>query len=325
LVLSKNMKLDLFDKKILFELERDSSKSVSAIAKKIKRSKEFVNFRIHRLENEKIILGYSAIVDMSKLGYFTFRIYLKWQNMTQEQKKQFYDKVKVMENVWTTTVLHDKWDFAFFIGVKSINKFHKVWNEIQLEHKDKISENKIAIYAPVYNFNKRFFVDFNEKSEVIERIYGSGPLSDFDELDEKIIQEYAGDVRTPYTKISKKLNVTSETVRKRIAQLEKKKIIVGYKINPNLQKLGYQGYRVDFLLNSVKRNKELFEYLKQHKYFYQINKSIGGADFETEIVVKDFKHLLEVLEEVVERFSDVIKSYEHFGYTEFPTLSIVPD
>ena len=49
------MGLDLFDKKILFELERDSSKSVSEIAKIIKRSKEFVNFRIHRLEEEKII------------------------------------------------------------------------------------------------------------------------------------------------------------------------------------------------------------------------------------------------------------------------------
>ena len=70
------MKLDLYDKKILFEREKDSSKSVSDIARKIKRSKEFVNFRIHRLEKEEIILGYSAIVDMSKLGYFTFRIYL---------------------------------------------------------------------------------------------------------------------------------------------------------------------------------------------------------------------------------------------------------
>lgn len=319
------MKLDLLDKRILFELEKDSSKSVSEIAKKIKRSKEFVNFRIHRLEKEKIILGCSAIVDMSKLGYFTFRIYLKWQNMTKEQKQGFYDEVKIKENVWTTTVLHGKWDFAFFMGVKSVESFHNIWNEIQLRYKEKIAESKIAIYAPVHNFNKRFFVDFDERTEVIERIYGKGPLTDFDELDENIIQLYAGDVRVPFTKIAKKLEVTSETIRKRIIQLERKNIIVGYKINLNLQKMGFQGYRVDFLLNSVKRNKELFEYIKQHKYFYQINKSIGGADFETEIVVKDLNHLLEILEETVNRFSDVIRGYEYFGYSEFPTLSIVPD
>lgn len=323
--LDKKMNLDLFDKRILFELEKDSSQPVSAIAKKIKRSKEFVNFRIHRLEKENIILGYSAIVDMSKLRYFTFRIYLKWQNMTAEQKKKFYDEVKVKENVWTTTVLHGKWDFAFFVGVKSIEKFHQIWNEIQLSYKGKIAESKIAIYAPVHNFNKRFFVDFREKTEVIERVYGKGPPAEFDELDEKIIQLYSSNVREPFTKIAKELEVTSETVRKRIIQLRKKEIIVGHKINPNLQKMGYQGYRVDFLLNSVRRSKELFEYIKQHKYFYQINKSIGGADFETEVVVKDLNHLLEILEEIVKIFSDVIKGYEYFGYTEFPTLSIVPD
>lgn len=318
------MKLDLYDKKIIFELEKDSSVHASAIAKKIKRSKEFVNFRIHRLEDEKIILGYSAIVDMSKLGYFTFRIYIKWQNMTKDQKQDFYDKVKVMGNIWTTTVLHGKWNFAFFMGVKSIEAFHKIWNEIELGHKGKIAESKIAIYAPVHNFNKTFFID-TRNSSVIERVYGSGSSINFDELDEKIIHLYAGNVRTPLYKIAKPLKVTSETVRKRIIQLEKKKVIVGYKINPNLQKMGYQGYRVDFLLNSIKRNSELFEYLKQHKYFYQVNKSIGGADFETEVVVKDLSHLLDLLEEVMKRFSDVMKGYEYFGYTEFPTLSIVPD
>ena len=75
------MALDLFDKKIIYELEKDSSQQASRIAKKIKRSKEFVNFRIHRLEKENIILGYSAIVDMAKLEYITLRIYIKWQNM----------------------------------------------------------------------------------------------------------------------------------------------------------------------------------------------------------------------------------------------------
>lgn len=319
------MQLDLFDKKILFELERDASIPISALAKRIRRSKEFANFRIHRLEKENIILGYSAIIDMSKLGYFTFRVYIKWQNMTKGQKQQFYEEVKLKENVWTTTVLHGKWDFAFFLGVRSTESFHQIWNDLQLNYKDKIAESKIAIYAPIHNFNKRFFWDVASKTEVTERVYGTGLRVHADALDEGIIQLYAEDVRMPFTEIAKKLGVTSETIRKRIMLLEEKKVIVGYKINLHLQNMGYQGYRVDFLLNSVKRNKELFEYLKQHKFFYQINKSIGGADFETEIVVKNLNHLLDIVEEVTLRFSDVIKSYEYFGYTDFPTLSMVPD
>lgn len=322
------MTLDILDKKIIYELEKDASQTVASIAKKLRRSKEMINFRIHRLEKEKIILGSSAIVDMAKLGYFTFRIYIKWQNITEEQKKQFYEEVKIKENVWTTTVLHGKWDFAFFIGVKStdsIQLFHKIWTDIQLKYKEKIAESKIAIYAPIHNFNKKFYIDFDMNMETIERIYGNGVPIEFDELDEKIIQNYASNIKIPLTKIAQQLGVTSETIRQRIHKMEKNNIIVGYKINLNLQKMDYQGYRVDFLLNSVARNNELFEYLKQHKYFYQINKSIGGADFETEIVVKNLNHLLKILEEVVARFSDVIKGYDYMGYSEFPTLSIVPD
>lgn len=322
------MGLDRLDKRLIYELEKDSSQAISELAKRVKRSKEVVGFRIRRLQRDGILLGCSAIVDMARLGYFTFRIYFRWQNMTHEEKRRAYDEIKVKKNVWTTTVLHGKWDFAFFVGVKTesyIESFHKVWNELLLKYKEKIAESKIAIYAPVHNFNKRFFIDFDMATETIERVYGGGPPIEFDELDERIIQAYASDVRVPFTKLAETLGVTAETVRQRIRKLEQKKVIVGYKINLDLPKLGYQGYRVDFLLNSVARNAELFEYLKRHKYFYQINRSIGGADFETEIVVESLAHLLDILEEVVKRFSDVIRGYEYFGYSEFPTLSIVPD
>ena len=322
------MNLDVLDKKIIYELDLDSSQTSTLIAKKLGRSKEIINYRIKRLEQKNVLLGYTAIVDMAKLGYFTFRIYIKWQNMTEEQKQQFYDEIKFKENIWTTTVLHGKWDFAFFVGVKSdnyIQSFHKLWGEIQLKYKENIAESKIAIYSPVHNFNKKFFIDFDMSIKTIERIFGNGSPVKFDKLDEDIIHAYASDVRKPLTIIAKKLGITSETVRQRIKQLKDKDIIVGCKLNINLQNIGYQGYRVDFLLKSVAKNKELFEYLKQHKYFYQINKSIGGADFETEIVVDSLNHLLDILGEVVRRFSDVISGYEYMGYSEFPTLSIVPD
>ncbi|MFA5797442.1 MAG: Lrp/AsnC family transcriptional regulator [Candidatus Woesearchaeota archaeon] len=319
------MLLDVLDKKILFELEKDSSIPISILAKKVKRSKEAVTYRIHRLQENTILRSCTAIVDMAKLGYLTFRIYIRWQNMTQELKKQFYKEIGENTNVWTTTELHGKWDFAIFLGIKRdeyIEKFHNIWSELMKNYKPMIAETKIAIYAPIYNFNKRFFID--EKS-IITRVYGEGGVVDFDEIDEKIVHAYASDVRQTLGEIATQVDTSIETVRRRIQELEKKKVIVGYKIDLNLARMGFQGYRVDFTLNNTTRNTELFECLKQHKYFYQINKSIGGADFECEIVVKDLPHLLEILEEIMNRFNGVVKSYEYMGYTEFPKLSMVPD
>ena len=323
------MLLDRVDKKILFELEKDSSVPISALARKVKKSRETVIYRINRLKEQDILRSCTAIVDMSKLGYLTFRIYIRWQNMTLAVKEEFYEMIGRNQNVWTTTELHGKWDFAFFLGMKRdeyIEKFHKVWNKILKEYKPVIANYKIAIYAPIHNFNKRFFFDDDAAAaQVISRVSGEGSVIDYDETDEKLVVAYSPDVRASLAKIAQAVGVSIETVRRRIQELEKKKVIVGYKIDLNLAKLGYQGYRVDFALNSLERNSELFEYLKEHKYFYQINKSIGGADFETEIVVRDLHHLLEILEEVMTRFKGVVKSYEYMGYSDFPKLSIVPD
>jgi len=319
------MLLDLFDKKILYELEKDSSIPISILAKKLKRSKESVNYRINRLVEEGIIRNFTAIVDMSKLGYFTFRIYIKWQNVTLQLKKQFYEDIGNYENIWTTTELHGKWDFAFFIGVRRdeyIEKFHKIWNELMIKYKLYLADHKIAIYAPIYNFNKRFFY---EDKELITRAYGEKGYIEHDDIDEKIIKIYSANIRQGLLNISKEVGVSIETVRRRIRLLEQNKVIVGYKIDIDLPKLGFQGYRVDFTLNSMEKNKLLFEYIKNHKYFYQINKSIGGADFECEIVVKNLAHLLEILEDIMIKFSGIIKNYDYMGYTGFPKLSMVSD
>lgn len=320
------MKLDLLDLDVLYELERDASIKINSLAKKLRRSKDVISYRITRLQRERILLRCSAIVDMTKLGYFTFRVYIRWQNMTAKEKEQFNEEIAANDHIWTIAVLHGKWDLAFFVGVKSaefIDAFHETWSKIQLNYKQKIAESKIAIYSPIFNFNKTFFMQ--KKFNVIERVYGRGPVVPVDSLDEDILRIYAQDVRMPLSRIAKPLHTSIETVRKRIKKLEKLGVIAGFKIDLDLTKLNHQGYRVDFSLNSTARNKELFEYLKQHKYFYQVNQSIGGADFETEIVVENLSHLLTILEEIMQRFEGTINSYDYMGYSLFPKLSVIPD
>ncbi len=316
-------KLDLYDKKILYELDKNSTISLSELSKKIRRSKQFVLFRLKQLERE-IITGYQAIIDMSKLGYFTFRIYFKFQQITNEDGKIFIEYVKKnLPEVWTITSIHGKWDYALFLGVKKISEFHKIWDIIILNYKKYIKSYIISIYAPIYNFNRKFFVD--EKYDIVQRVYGDGEKIDIDDTDERLIKIYASNVRKSYLDMAKELKISSDTVRRRIKDLEKKKVIIGYKLGLNLESLGLASYRIDIQLVSTNRNKELFEYCKQNKYIYQINKTIGGADFEIEVVVKDFNHLKELLNEIRIRFKDVINDIDYFVFSTFHILNYIPD
>ncbi len=316
--------IDLYDKKLLYELDKDSSVELSELSKKLRRSKQFILYRMKKLEESKIITGYNAIIDMSKLGYFTFRVYFKFQQTTIEEGSKFVEYVKEnFSQVWTITSMSGKWDYALFLGVKAISEFHNIWDGIMLEYKPKIKSYNVAVYAPVYNFNRTFFLDTSY--EIIERTYGAGEKEEIDELDWKIIEIYANDVRQSSIEIAKKLDVTADTIRARIKKLENKKIITSYKIGLNLEPLGFVSYRVDLQLLSTKKNKELFEFCRQHKNIYQINKSIGGADFEIEIIVKDLSNLLQIIDEIKINFKDVVNDVDYFGFSTFHVLQYIPD
>ena len=316
-------KVDLYDKKLLFELDKDSSLPLQILAKKLRRSKQFVLYRMNKLEQEGIITGYHAIVDMSKLGYFTFRVYIKFQQMTQKDLQAFVEHVRAaFTNVWTITSMHGKWDFALFIGVTSINEFHNVIDSLTNSYKPHIKIYDIAIYAPIYNFNRKFF---SVSGDAVERVYGTGAPETSDKLDRSIIEHFAPNVRVSSLALAKKLSVSPDTVRHRIKKLERSHIIVGYKLGLNVEKLGYTSYRVDIQLVSTQRNKELHEYCRMHRYIYQINKTIGGADFEIEVIVKDQAHLIALIDELKTQFSSVINDVDYFGFSTFHVLQYIPD
>ena len=63
------MGLDKTDKKIIKNLTKDARISARQLALKIGLSTVTVLSKIKKLENEKIIKGYSALVDHEKIGY----------------------------------------------------------------------------------------------------------------------------------------------------------------------------------------------------------------------------------------------------------------
>ena len=88
---TKAKELDLKDLKILFELDKDSRQSLTDIAKKTRLSKEVVFHRINKLVEKGYILRFQAVISTYRLGYQSYKIYLKLQNMTKEAKQQIQE------------------------------------------------------------------------------------------------------------------------------------------------------------------------------------------------------------------------------------------
>ncbi len=65
----KVKEVDELDREIIRELMKNARKSSREIAKNLGISASTLIQRVNRLEKEKVILGYSANIDYSKLGY----------------------------------------------------------------------------------------------------------------------------------------------------------------------------------------------------------------------------------------------------------------
>ncbi|MCX6771562.1 MAG: Lrp/AsnC family transcriptional regulator [Candidatus Micrarchaeota archaeon] len=320
---AETFKLDQYDRKLLYELDLDSSLPLFALAKRLRKSKQFVLFRQKRLEDAGVITGYPAIVDMGSLGYFSFRIYLKFRQTTAKEAQKVVEFIKGLPNVWTITLLHGKWDLAIFVGAKNTQDVHAIWDPIMDKYKGKVAAYNFALYAPIYNFNRTFFMKGDEKVET--RKYGEGKPFQADAVDWEIIHAYAPNARQSVLEVARKTGHSPEAVRRRIVRLEKGGVICGYKLGLDIDRLGYTSYRMDIELLSNARNDELFEYCRQHRNIYQVQHTVGHMDFETEVVVEGLPQLLSIIEAIKERFSNVVGNVEYFSYSTYHLLNYIPD
>src|SRR3989338_1712438 len=103
------LELDKKDKDLLYLLDIDGRLTYSQLARRTKMSKQLVKYRIERLEGEGFIKGYFPIIDTSKLGYITFRLYLKFRNITPTKKEEIISYLKKQKSVWAFVLISGKW------------------------------------------------------------------------------------------------------------------------------------------------------------------------------------------------------------------------
>ena len=69
-------KLDLKDRKILYELDLNCRQSNTQIGKKVGLKKDVVNYRINNMGKEGVIKNFWTAINTFKLGYDVFRVYI---------------------------------------------------------------------------------------------------------------------------------------------------------------------------------------------------------------------------------------------------------
>ncbi len=309
------LKLDLKDRKILYELDTDSRQPYNDIAKRVGLSKDSVIYRIKKLQEEGIIKQFHTIIDVGKLGLISFRLYLKLQNTTPEKEQEIIDYLKSRKSVTWLISIDGEYDIGLWILCTSISEMNELWKELLKKYVNYISRRWLTIFTKVSYFPRAYIMDKKENFE--EYIFITEPQqSKIDTKDMQLLALMAQDSRISVLNISKKLGITPKTAASRIRALEKKKVIVGYRTMFDLEKLGYQYFKVHFNLQNLteQREKQFRNFIKHHPNIIYDNEVLGGDDIEIEIQVKSLTDLRKIIDIIKKQFSDIIKEYKHMAF-----------
>ena len=322
-MLQNSTQLDVKDRKILEQLDLNARQSNSQIAKKVKTSKDIVNYRIKKLEKDGIIKGYYSVLNITKLGYVTYKLMLTFQNITSEIEKEITGYFIKSPHVGWVVSCDGYYNLMAIAWVKSAIVFDDFFTDFLNKYSQYVQERDVIVITEIHTCRKAYL--FNKKFDDSPDIFYAGePEFDLDKTDLQIIKILANNSRIPLYEIASKLNLTAEAIAYRIKQLQKKNIIQAFRPIINTSQLGYQYYNILFRLQNFENIKKIFQYFKQQPNIIYFVKYLGSYDIGIDLEVKDDKELRAILKGIKDAFSKDIKSYNSVLIYEEHKLSYLP-
>jgi len=306
------IKVDIKDKKILYELDVDCRTSASQIGKKLNISKETVNYRINKMIDNGTIKGFITEINMAKLGLTTYKVYYQFQYLDGDAEKKLVQYLTSHPNVFWVARSTGRWDMLTMILAKDAIEFYHVLEEIIEKFHKHILNKAFLINLEVLVFRREYLLPFKHELHPTTLYAGEIKREPCDDLDKKLLKILAKNARLPTIEIARKLNSTPRVVSYRIKELIKKKIITSFRVLIDLKQINYLFFKIFvYLENMTKENKNtFFSYCRQKPNVTYISNVAGPWDIELEVEVESDEKFNEIMWDIRNKFSNIIRNAE---------------
>jgi len=300
------VKLDKYDRKILAELDKNCRIPITRLAKRVRKSRQSVEYRINQLIKKNIILSFNAAINPHKLGFKVYKTYLQLKNLAEEKKK-LIDFLKTCGKVYWYGECDGEWNLIFGIFAKSDYGFYEIKNEVLSKFGKIIIKSKGEALLDSKQYPKMYF-----NGQIYAPVIFGGKVEPFElkDIDKKILLNIVNNARITIADLSKKVNSTPIIVRNKLKKLEKTGIIIQYRIAVNLDKLGVEFFKA--IIKTEKQDKvsekRLLAYvsgLPNTQYFIR-----NLWDIELELVVRDYIEYNQIINNIKKEFPDMIRNVE---------------
>jgi len=300
--------LDLLDQKIMYELDLNARISASQLAKKLKKSKETVNFRINRLIKNEYIKGFYTVFNTSKLGWYYTKFYIKFKNITPEKERELYDYIQKQSHVAYLASVEGPYDCMLLIMVRSSADMIKFQDKFMKLYGEFIQEKDLVTFLTTHRINQRFLFEGSQKEDWFYPIEIKN--YELDDIEKNILELISTNARMPLIEIAEKLKIDHKVVKYRLKKLEKENIILAYVTSPNFNKLGLTFFQINISLKDSSIRKGLIQFFNSTNKCLFAMELLGKYDVLAELHVKGSEELRKIIDEFRNKFVDKYNDYD---------------
>jgi len=319
-------KLSKFDLKLLAELENDSRKTLSKIAKKLKTSQQVVSYRIKSLEKRKIIGGYYTIINLTKIGYTSYRTMIRLSNINKEKHTEITTHLIEHPNVLWLVDCSGRWDLIVNFMAKNVIHYNDMLRNLKHKYPNQIQNYDVLTTIEVIYFGRDYFIRKNREQRKFPSFGGEWETASVNKKDLQILNILSENARKNSVYIAGKINISPNTVILRIKDMKRRTLIQGFKPLIHLENTPYSGYKALIKFHDITDQKEMeiIEHLKSNLNVVGVIKLLGLWDFEIEFEVETKEEMLGFTRDFRDRFKEVIKEFEviplfhEYKYNFFP-------
>lgn len=320
--------LTIKDRKILKELFDNGRTPFSVIAKKVGLSKEVVNYRVKKLIDKGILLGFNTVININKLGWQIYFINIRLRNIDDAVEQEIIKIMTNHPNIAQVIKCMGNYDLILKVFVKDYIEVNNLMKNIELRFKTHIDEYAIDFVENEHPIPLPFLYEpfkIKEYQSIPKNDKAPSPILKTDLM---ILKALSHNARMPIADIAKKTNISGELVRYHIKKLEDKNIIIKYRPSAwsGSKSVGYNWYMVMLKLNEINKTtqKRLRFYIINNPNMTYYYKCIGQHDIQFEIRVKTGDELNQVLMHIRSILKNDLKSHKlsiilkEYKYTYFP-------
>lgn len=302
------MALDTIDKNILFELDKNSRVPVTALSKRLKLSRDRIGYRLKRLFDSGIIAKCSATINPYQIGHVVYKTYVRLER-THTRVAQFLKSLEEERRIYWYGECDGACDIIFGAYSKTPEEFSDLQDALFAQYGDIILESTVYTIVEAHFYRKHYLVGGGTDSFSIG---GSLNHRTLDATDTKILSALSENARYSLKELQDIVDAAPLTIANRIKKLEEQKVIVGYRVDLDLPKLGMSSFKAQIFLHNFSHDAldQIYQFAQANPYVSYIIRQLGPCKVEMEFEVESYDQYIRIVDDLRERYSRAIRSID---------------